>query len=263
MKQVETWNFYRVLTTRAAFSGRPMKSLKRLVWPLQIYFDKTGRFSLKILNFQTIRSISWKFLRFVQDNSSFFFKSWHHAKSGKIITHNSFHKICFGLIGRDRSKIVLRLPTDESLAYEAAVVALGLKANVSEADHPLLCEGTRRQRGELAIALLTFYKDDSYKICRWVVFCYLCLLLIILSCYLCTSIKKSLNGPRFSNKLIKVEIKLRLRTIGAYHEFQIQQKCLKKFCVKNYADFCFVTRWKRQNSPEFCFLLYSRILILK
>uniref|UniRef100_A0AAR5NXW5 Zinc finger SWIM domain-containing protein 8 n=1 Tax=Dendroctonus ponderosae TaxID=77166 RepID=A0AAR5NXW5_DENPD len=70
------------------------------------------------------------------------------------------------IVGRDRSKIVLRLPTDESLAYEAAVVALGLKANVSEADHPLLCEGTRRQRGELAIALLTFYKDDSYKICR-------------------------------------------------------------------------------------------------
>ncbi|ENN82733.1 hypothetical protein YQE_00899, partial [Dendroctonus ponderosae] len=69
------------------------------------------------------------------------------------------------IVGRDRSKIVLRLPTDESLAYEAAVVALGLKANVSEADHPLLCEGTRRQRGELAIALLTFYKDDSYKIC--------------------------------------------------------------------------------------------------
>lgn len=26
------------------------------------------------------------------------------------------------------------------------MAALGLKANVSEADHPLLCEGTRRQR---------------------------------------------------------------------------------------------------------------------
>ncbi|XP_066258145.1 zinc finger SWIM domain-containing protein 8 homolog isoform X3 [Euwallacea similis] len=71
------------------------------------------------------------------------------------------------VVGRDRSKIItLRLPTDEVLAFEAAVVALGLKANVSEADHPLLCEGTRRQRGELAIALLTFYKDDCYKICR-------------------------------------------------------------------------------------------------
>lgn len=40
----------------------------------------------------------------------------------------------------------LRMPTDEMLGFEAAVAALGLKANVSEADHPLLCEGTRRQR---------------------------------------------------------------------------------------------------------------------
>ncbi|XP_076268553.1 zinc finger SWIM domain-containing dorado isoform X5 [Rhynchophorus ferrugineus] len=71
------------------------------------------------------------------------------------------------VVGRERSKIIsMRLPTDEPLAFEAAVVALGLKANVSEADHPLLCEGTRRQRGELAITLLTFYKDDCYKICR-------------------------------------------------------------------------------------------------
>lgn len=42
--------------------------------------------------------------------------------------------------------LALRLPTDEALGFEAAVAALGLKANVSEADHPLLCEGTRRQR---------------------------------------------------------------------------------------------------------------------
>lgn len=41
-----------------------------------------------------------------------------------------------------------RLPSDEDLGFEAAVAALGLKANVSEADHPLLCEGTRRQRLE-------------------------------------------------------------------------------------------------------------------
>ena len=42
----------------------------------------------------------------------------------------------------------MKLPTDvdEYLGFEAAVAALGLKANVSEADHPLLCEGTRRQR---------------------------------------------------------------------------------------------------------------------
>lgn len=71
------------------------------------------------------------------------------------------------VIGRDRVKIMnMRLPSDEPLGFEAAVAALGLKANVSEADHPLLCEGTRRQRGDLAIALLTFYKDDCWKVAR-------------------------------------------------------------------------------------------------
>lgn len=35
---------------------------------------------------------------------------------------------------------------DPNLGFDAAVAVLGLKANVSEADHPLLCEGTRRQR---------------------------------------------------------------------------------------------------------------------
>ncbi|CAG9559710.1 unnamed protein product [Danaus chrysippus] len=59
-----------------------------------------------------------------------------------------------------------RLPTDEMLGFEAAVAALGLKANVSEAEHPLLCEGTRRQRGELALTLLSFYKDDPVKLAR-------------------------------------------------------------------------------------------------
>lgn len=59
-----------------------------------------------------------------------------------------------------------RLVSDEQLAFEAAVAALGLKANVSEADHPLLCEGTRRQRGELAITLLVHCKDEPAKLGR-------------------------------------------------------------------------------------------------
>jgi hypothetical protein len=46
------------------------------------------------------------------------------------------------------------------LGFEAAVAAIGLKANVSEAEHPLLCEGTRRQRGELALLLITYYKNQ-------------------------------------------------------------------------------------------------------
>lgn len=35
---------------------------------------------------------------------------------------------------------------DETLGFEASVAALGMKSNVSEAEHPLLCEGIRRQR---------------------------------------------------------------------------------------------------------------------
>ncbi|XP_075215319.1 zinc finger SWIM domain-containing dorado [Lycorma delicatula] len=60
----------------------------------------------------------------------------------------------------------LRQANDEILGFEAAVAALGLKANISEADHPLLCEGTRRQRGDLAITLLVLYKDDPVKVAR-------------------------------------------------------------------------------------------------
>jgi len=42
----------------------------------------------------------------------------------------------------------------------------GLKGNVSEAEHPLLCEGTRRQKGELAVTMLVQYKDDTTKLAR-------------------------------------------------------------------------------------------------
>uniref|UniRef100_W8B7C5 Zinc finger SWIM domain-containing protein 8 n=1 Tax=Ceratitis capitata TaxID=7213 RepID=W8B7C5_CERCA len=62
--------------------------------------------------------------------------------------------------------MMYRLPSDENLGFEAAVAALGLKANVSEAEHPLLCEGTRRQRGELALTLLCYYKDEPRKIAK-------------------------------------------------------------------------------------------------
>lgn len=61
---------------------------------------------------------------------------------------------------------VLTNEDDENLGFDAAVAALGLKANVSEADHPLLCEGTRRQRGDLAITLLVHYKDEPTKVAK-------------------------------------------------------------------------------------------------
>ncbi|KAJ8869333.1 hypothetical protein PR048_030908 [Dryococelus australis] len=80
------------------------------------------------------------------------------------------HMVIANAMGREQrcqlQSPSLRLPTDETLGFEAAVAALGLKANVSEADHPLLCEGTRRQRGDLAIALLLYYKDEPSKIAR-------------------------------------------------------------------------------------------------
>lgn len=64
------------------------------------------------------------------------------------------------------NKLENKNPADEALAFEAAVAALGLKANVSEADHPLLCEGTRRQRGDLVLTLLMHYKDEPSKLTR-------------------------------------------------------------------------------------------------
>jgi len=59
-----------------------------------------------------------------------------------------------------------RSASDELLGFEAACAAIGLKANVSEADHPLLCEGTRRQRGDLALTLLVTYKEDPHRLTR-------------------------------------------------------------------------------------------------
>lgn len=39
-----------------------------------------------------------------------------------------------------------------------------MKTTVSEAEHPLLCEGTRRVKGDLALALMITYKDDQCKL---------------------------------------------------------------------------------------------------
>ncbi|XP_053306528.1 zinc finger SWIM domain-containing protein 8 isoform X2 [Spea bombifrons] len=56
------------------------------------------------------------------------------------------------------------MPGDEELGFEAAVAALGMKTTVSEAEHPLLCEGTRREKGDLALDLMITYKDDQSKL---------------------------------------------------------------------------------------------------
>jgi hypothetical protein len=49
---------------------------------------------------------------------------------------------------------------DRELGFWASTVSLGFKLCTSEAEHPLLCEGTRRQKSELALKLLVKFKDD-------------------------------------------------------------------------------------------------------
>lgn len=49
---------------------------------------------------------------------------------------------------------VQRRPCDEELAIKVALEALGMKLAVSEADHSMLCESTRLQRGDLALTML-------------------------------------------------------------------------------------------------------------
>ncbi|VDP10961.1 unnamed protein product, partial [Soboliphyme baturini] len=56
------------------------------------------------------------------------------------------------------------VPQDELLGFEVAVTALSMKTTVSETEHPLLHEGLRRQKGDLALALLLRYKDRPDKI---------------------------------------------------------------------------------------------------
>lgn len=50
------------------------------------------------------------------------------------------------------------------LAAPTLCVSVGMKTTVSEAEHPLLCEGTRRVKGDLALALMITYKDDQSKL---------------------------------------------------------------------------------------------------
>lgn len=57
-----------------------------------------------------------------------------------------------------------KMPSDVNLGFQAALSAISVKMSVSETDHPLLCEGARRQRGELALSMLTHFKDDQEKL---------------------------------------------------------------------------------------------------
>lgn len=50
------------------------------------------------------------------------------------------------------------------LSPHGLLLLTGMKTTVSEAEHPLLCEGTRREKGDLALALMITYKDDQAKL---------------------------------------------------------------------------------------------------
>ncbi|VDM69642.1 unnamed protein product, partial [Strongylus vulgaris] len=53
------------------------------------------------------------------------------------------------------ARVSSRRPQDDDLALKAALDAIGARPLFSEEDYPLLSEAARRQKGELAIALLT------------------------------------------------------------------------------------------------------------
>lgn len=56
------------------------------------------------------------------------------------------------------------MPWHIHLCFQSTRLLTGMKTTVSEAEHPLLCEGTRREKGDLALALMITYKDDQAKL---------------------------------------------------------------------------------------------------
>lgn len=84
----------------------------------------------------------------------------HHIQPGELAQQSTSHA-CEQM----RSLVVYgKVPQDASLGFQAALNALSVRSYISETDHPLLCEGIRRQRGELALSLLTHYKDEQDKL---------------------------------------------------------------------------------------------------
>ncbi|CAK9300615.1 unnamed protein product [Gordionus sp. m RMFG-2023] len=52
------------------------------------------------------------------------------------------------------------------LEFKIGLAALEMRTNISEIEYPLLIEGMRRRRGDLALLLLLTYKDDIYKLAQ-------------------------------------------------------------------------------------------------
>ncbi|WKY08412.1 hypothetical protein Q1695_007716 [Nippostrongylus brasiliensis] len=62
------------------------------------------------------------------------------------------------------TRLSARRPSDDDLALKAALDAVGARPLFSDEDFPLLSEAIRRQKGELAIALLTRHRDSTEKL---------------------------------------------------------------------------------------------------
>ena len=84
-------------------------------------------------------------------------------------TFQAQDKVASVLLGEqtiETSEQTAKLVEQQNLGFEAAVAVLGMKANVSESQHSLLCEGIRRQKGDLALTLLLAYKDDEQRLLK-------------------------------------------------------------------------------------------------
>lgn len=68
----------------------------------------------------------------------------------------------FGTLKLKKEFTVTQQTSD--LALKVALETLGMRVFVSEADHPVLCECIRRQRGDLAMSLLLRYRDSIERL---------------------------------------------------------------------------------------------------
>lgn len=73
-----------------------------------------------------------------------------------VFTRYSSSAATFGMTGAEM----------KDLAFRCALKALEMKSELSEQYHPILIEGQRRQRDELALMLIVHYKDDEVQLSR-------------------------------------------------------------------------------------------------
>lgn len=77
-------------------------------------------------------------------------------------THNLFPAGCNTRTSQPNK--ARRRPTDDDFALAAALEALGAHTPFTELEFPMYCEAMRRQKGDLALLLLTRHKDSTEKL---------------------------------------------------------------------------------------------------